>query len=689
MTTTSSLGDKPRRRLRRVRAGAALTMLTPLCTLVYLATTWSGPNRPYMSAICVAMLVLAAVALAGAGAIERAGHRATVQMVGLVINLTGFAALALLDGGLNSVVGAYLPFLIIMLAVGMPLRPFLAVAGLAVALYWAVAIACGPGQLSYAFIHTIHTGIIATLCLRYSAAMVSLQRRLSDLSRIDPLTGCLNRRGFEERLANELAEADRTGDSAVLLLVDLDGFKEINDRFGHQAGDDLLVWTGRTIDEQLRTHDAVGRVGGDEFAAVLSGIDADGVPAVLERLHAALGGVAAAGIGYACYPAEATTPEALKEIADRRVYRDKADHDRQVPAEAAVAGARSDSTRRQSAKVSRHERRRRAIAETGRLGISTPGMGLVYVLLFAGGHPHRWLMTTLLAVAFSLGVTTIAAAGSLSRSRFATLVMPIVGALQFSFCTIVVCLDGGASSMVALGMLTTMPLIALISPRAVLLPFAATAYVAIAVFVGVSSAWYTIGHLVSALVVSVVCASRGRVAAAQRRKLRELSRVDALTQCLNRRGFLERSVAELSHAQRHHRELSLLILDLDRFKEINDSEGHAAGDELLCWVGATLRERLHPHDVVGRIGGDEFVVLLSSRSAGDTDDVAGELEAALAERIGVSVGAAVLGRHGTNLEELYAYADAELYRRKVARGRGRSRRPATPPAPADGNALAA
>ncbi|GAB1693658.1 diguanylate cyclase [Krasilnikovia sp. M28-CT-15] len=686
MTTTSSVNDLPRRRLRSVRAGAALTLLTPACTQVYLATTWSAGNRPAMTVICLAMLLLAAVTVAGAGAIERAGRRATVQLAGLVVNVAGFTALALLDGGLNNPLGGFLPLLVILLAVGMPLRPFLAVAGLAAAGYWGVALAGDTEQLSYALVYTIHTGIIATLCLRYSAAMVSLQRRLSDLSRIDPLTGCLNRRGFEERLATELAEAERTGDSAVLLLVDLDGFKEINDRYGHQAGDDLLVWTGRTIDEQLRTHDAVGRVGGDEFAAVLSGIEADGVPVVLERLHAALDGVASAGIGYACYPTEATTPEALKEIADRRVYRDKADHDRQVPAEAAVANARGDGTRRQSAKVSRHERRRRAITETGWLGTSTPAIGLFYVLLFAAGHSHRWLMATLLAIACALGVATVASAGWLCRHSAVVLIMPVAGLIQFSTSAVAICLDGGASSTLALGMLTTMPLIALISPRAGLVPLAAAGYVAMAVFVGVSSAWYAIAHLGGALVVSVVCAGRGRIAAAQRRKLRELSRVDALTQCLNRRGFRERFTAELAHAQRHDRGLSLLILDLDRFKEINDAEGHAAGDELLCWVGATLRERLHPHDVVGRLGGDEFVVLLSSHSAGETHDVAGELENALSERIGVSVGAGVLGRHGTDLEALYAHADAELYQRKLARGRGRSRRPA---APADRNALVA
>ncbi|GAB1642243.1 GGDEF domain-containing protein [Krasilnikovia sp. MM14-A1259] len=686
MTKASSPGGRPRRRLRTVRAGAALTMLTPLACLPYFATTWPDGNRPAMTAICVTMLLLAGAGVVGAGAVERAGRRTTALMAGLLVNVAGFTGLTWLDGGLNSPLGGFLPFLVILLAVGMRVRPFLVVAALAAAGYWAVALAGGPGQVPYALLYTLYVGLIATMCLRYSAAMVSLQRRLSDLSRIDPLTGCLNRRGFEERLATELAEAERTGDHAVLLLVDLDGFKEINDRFGHQAGDDLLVWTGRTLDEQLRTHDAVGRVGGDEFAAVLSGIDADGVPAVLERLHAALDGVASAGIGYACYPAEATTPEALKALADRRVYRDKADHDRQMPAEAAVAGARNDGARRQSATVSRHERRRRAITETGRLGMATPGSALFYMLLFAAGHPHRWLMVALLAVAFALGVGTVAAAGRLSRSSAAIVVLPVIGGLQFIFCAVVVCLDGGASSTLALGMVCTMPLIALISPRAGLLPLAAAGYVAMAVFVGVSSAWYVVAHLGGALVVSVVCAGRGRVAAAQRRKLRELSRVDALTQVLNRRGFAERWAAEMSHARRHHRDLSLLVLDLDKFKEVNDSAGHAAGDELLCWVGATLKGRVHPHDVVGRLGGDEFVVLLSSHSAGAADDMARDLVAALSERIGVSVGAAVLGRHGTDLDELYSYADAELYQQKLARGRGRSRRPVAPNA---GSALAA
>ncbi|MET8148404.1 diguanylate cyclase [Actinoplanes sp. NPDC049668] len=680
MTTAPGAGGVPRRRLRTVRGGAALSMVVPFCVLPYLATTWSAGHRPAMLAICLTMLLLAGVAFVRAPIVERSGRRAPVQMTGIILNVVGFAALELLDGGPRTTLGALLPLLIILLAVGMPVRPFLAVAAIAAAGYWAAALIGGPDEHVYALIYTIHVAGISALTMRYSAAMVSLKRRLSDLSRIDPLTGRLNRRGFEERLTAELAEADRTGEGAVLLLVDLDGFKEINDRYGHQAGDDMLAWTGRTLVDQLRAHDAVGRVGGDEFAAVLGGIDADGVPVVLERVRAALRYGAGAGIGYACYPSEASTPEALRELADQRVYSDKAEHDRRVPAEAAVAGVRGDGRRRQSATVARHERRRRAITDSGRVGIFTSVIALFYLALFAAGEPHRWLMAALLLASCTVGLATWACSAWLARNLAVGKIMMVVGVVQFILCMAVICLDGGVSGTLGFGMLTSMPLVALVTPEVgrTLLPLTTACYLAAAVLVGVPSPWYVVSHLGGALIVSLAFAARGRVAAAQRHRLRELSRVDSLTRCLNRRGFNERSAAELAHARRAHRDVALLILDLDRFKEVNDTEGHAAGDELLCWVGATLKERLHPHDVVGRLGGDEFVVLLASHAAEETEAVAGDLAAALAERIEVSIGVGILGRHGADLDELYSHADAELYRQKLARGRGRSRRPSHP-----------
>src|SRR3954469_11460105 len=104
----------------------------------------------------------------------------------------------------------------------------------------------------------------------------------------------------------------------------------------------------------------------------------------------------------------------------------------------------------------------------------------------------------------------------------------------------------------------------------------------------------------------------------QRGELQTLSRSDPLTGALNRRGFTERFEAELSDHVRHDgRPLGLIVIDLDDFKRVNDTRGHAAGDELLCDVAGTLAADLRPSDVLGRLGGDEFAVLLPEAGPGE------------------------------------------------------------------------
>jgi diguanylate cyclase (GGDEF)-like protein len=219
-------------------------------------------------------------------------------------------------------------------------------------------------------------------------------------------------------------------------------------------------------------------------------------------------------------------------------------------------------------------------------------------------------------------------------------------------------------------MLAAMPLVALGAPlrlAAGLLSAGSVLYIAVGVTVGASSGWYIAMQLVGMLAVSAGCAVLGRDAARQRALLTRLSVVDALTDCLNRRGFEERFDAELAHAERTHRAVCLLVFDLDGFKRVNDTRGHAAGDELLRWVAATLSGNLHPHDVVGRLGGDEFVVLLTSVSVPEAASAAERLRSALAERSPASVGLAVLGPDGDSFDALYARADAGLYADKASR----------------------
>jgi diguanylate cyclase (GGDEF)-like protein len=89
-----------------------------------------------------------------------------------------------------------------------------------------------------------------------------------------------------------------------------------------------------------------------------------------------------------------------------------------------------------------------------------------------------------------------------------------------------------------------------------------------------------------------------------------LAETDALTGCLNRRSFIDQLDGELRRLRRYRLPLSLAFIDIDNFKLVNDTLGHQAGDEVLRLIAETLRSRLRSTDIVGRIGGDEFVILL-------------------------------------------------------------------------------
>ena len=102
--------------------------------------------------------------------------------------------------------------------------------------------------------------------LRFARAKITeLEARLD----IDPLLDILNRRGFERELKRSLAYVKRYGADAVLVYIDLDGFKGVNDRAGHSAGDELLKAVAAALNDRVRASDIVARLGGDEFAVLL------------------------------------------------------------------------------------------------------------------------------------------------------------------------------------------------------------------------------------------------------------------------------------------------------------------------------------------------------------------------------------------------------------------------------------
>ena len=144
---------------------------------------------------------------------------------------------------------------------------------------------------------------------------------------VDPLTDILNRRGFERELARSLAYVKRYGGAAVLVLIDLDGFKAINDSHGHATGDALLKMVARQLTSRVRASDIVARLGGDEFAVVLWNIDGTRAAAKVRELEdaiatAALGeGGVSVGASAGTVPLDGNlTAAAITDAADKAMY---------------------------------------------------------------------------------------------------------------------------------------------------------------------------------------------------------------------------------------------------------------------------------------------------------------------------------------------------------------------------------
>ena len=146
----------------------------------------------------------------------------------------------------------------------------------------------------------------------------------------DALTGLGNREGFNRQLNVELARARRYGQTFNLVMIDLDGFKRINDKIGHQAGDRVLVQVGEAIERERRAGDSVFRWGGDEFALILPQISREDAWMVAERYATAISRVRmadyglSASFGIASYPEDGTDAETLLRKADDLMYEHKA-----------------------------------------------------------------------------------------------------------------------------------------------------------------------------------------------------------------------------------------------------------------------------------------------------------------------------------------------------------------------------
>jgi len=229
-----------------------------------------------------------------------------------------------------------------------------------VALAYAVALALAGGPAPDAAARWLLTlGTVVTVGVLAGALHDRAERlidRLADAARTDALTGLLNRRGFEERMAAELERANRTGRPVTVVVGDLDHFKTVNDRFGHRIGDQALqrfAWVAGGVKRRM---DDLARIGGEEFALVLPETDEHGGFLVAERLRRAVreAGLAddaavTVSFGVASCPRHARTGDQLLHCADQALYlakqlgRDRSVLFSEEVAESLTIGAPDDS----------------------------------------------------------------------------------------------------------------------------------------------------------------------------------------------------------------------------------------------------------------------------------------------------------------------------------------------------------
>jgi diguanylate cyclase (GGDEF)-like protein len=186
--------------------------------------------------------------------------------------------------------------------------------------WWALLLAAGIAAAAAA------AAIVATRrAQRQTRAIEAVERTAAT----DPLTGVLNRRGFDEAVERELAHARRHGRPLALAYLDVRGLKAVNDTDGHLVGDELIRQVASLLRDCARADDLVGRLGGDEFGLVLAEQSADSAAIVQARLREQLPARRAAigtdlpwdlTIGTAAYPEDGESLPALLSVADSRLY---------------------------------------------------------------------------------------------------------------------------------------------------------------------------------------------------------------------------------------------------------------------------------------------------------------------------------------------------------------------------------
>ena len=517
---------------------------------------------------------------------------------------------------------------------------------------------------------------------------------LEHLVRRDPLTGVGNRRMLGERLDYEMARHGRTGMPLTLLVLDLNGFKQVNDRLGHTAGDQLLRDVGAVLTGTLRAQDTVVRPGGDEFCVIAPETSAEDAAQLIAGIRGALATLDAAGralttaVGAATFPQDGSDPQALMGVADARQRDDKLrssvglgdailpeDFARpspiELPKSVPLPSGEEDHVPL-SRRVTRQASVRVAVMLVYLFGALAAGLAAVVV------DDVRLLLCTPVAIAVGL-VMRFAPTDRIPATWFH--LGPVAAALVVTMGVWAAEPDGylvmpffmfvGA----AIGFMME-------SPRAMALQTAGTTALIALPFAYTPSS--------DALIIAVVATTVGlwamvlfialpwRIVEEQAEELGRLMRRDPLTGAGNRRMLTERLDYELTRHTRTGRQLALIVLDLNDFKRVNDTLGHLAGDEVLRAAATALRAAVRRQDTVARQGGDEFCILAPEAGRHEATLIVRNIREALGDvdaggrSLAGAVGYAVFPDDATDRDHLVEIADERQRADKGPRPRAQS-----------------
>jgi diguanylate cyclase (GGDEF)-like protein len=573
-------------------------------------------------------------------------------------------------------------------------------------------------------------GISSLVLIVHNRLLHGRSAALNDLARLaehDALTSVKNRRTFMDRLVAETNRCERYALPMGVLMYDIDGFKRFNTEYGYAAGDEMLKAVALAIDGVMHFPQyapmggVVARYGGEEFVALLPSATAELVRRFADESRAAVAArrvhfnghtlKVTVSVGYLDVPGgQALRSGAIVDAADKALYRAKATGgNRCLPSRGASLTADLADPRFHSAPAGAVSAKGRAEAllEDNRLlhavvlrwslGVAALWIlfiGLMDVALVMSGHSS-------LSLKLSLGIrgTLAAVLGSVAWLRprvvwshirptilhalFITgLSAFVVGEMQHS---------GGLTSPYF------SQLIYIVLAWA--LAFSVQRWISVVVLVAVCAMvpiWFVgvVGEPlmhIDVVIRMVALSAAGGVAYSTQRvfsntraaeisarhELEQLARIDPLTGLPNRAAFEERATALVARA-RSDSPLTLVMLDLDHFKQLNDTYGHLLGDEALAKVAMVITETVRTADVPARLGGEEFVVLLPMTDVEGATLTAERLRRAIKAiplRDGSVLLAASLGvsswRKGDTGASLLERADSAL-RRAKAQGRDRT-----------------